>query len=412
MFSPFLPPSETRAKLYGKRRLSSESSTKGRTELAERTLRRSSTVNYHVDSDRGESPFEENKRASMTNPKWLKTDISARHDDIYIAVNRSGDSGKSAGAGEGEGEGEGRGETTGLGINFYDHKGQRVQQSQGSSRRNDGLAVEVALGLSPRTQPPSASPSPLSEQAQFPSRLQTPVISQNFEPVTPGSAKSTIELIDELLEENYRGQADSLYQSSSRASSTRRSTPASTISHRAFSAPPLKVNINTVNSPSQLPSLIYTPTRGSKSGLAAHSRIFSLQTPSKGQYDTNENSGFTPEALKSPPYRPRLYQIPSSPTILKRSHRPQPPPLERGILYFFDYERALIDTSVRQSNRTSCSNHDNCTDCTDKEYAYFENKAMSTQIPPERRQQIMKANRSIRNIKNVRRTGCRTTRTC
>jgi hypothetical protein len=418
MFSPFLPPSETRTSLKGKRRLSGESSTKVRTDVAKITLRRSSTVSYHVDSGEGESLSKEDKRANMTNPKWLEVDTSARHNDIDTVANRSrefSDSGRSTGVGSG------REEATGLGINFYDHKGQRVQQSQESLRRN--VAVEAALGMSPRTQPPSASSSPLSGQVQFPSRLHTPVISQNFEPVTPTSAKSTIDLIDELLEENYRGQADSLYQSSSRASSAHHnlSTPASSSiisgtqtssAYRAFSAP-LEISINTVNPPSpDTPSLIYTPTRGSKSGLAAHSRVFSLRTPSKGEYGTNENSGFTPDALKSPPYRPQLYQIPSSPTILKRAQRLQPPALQRGRLYFFDYERALIDLSVRQSNRTSCSNHDNCTDCNDKEYAYFENKAMSTQIPPERRQQIMKANRSIRNIKNVRRRDCRPIRTC
>ncbi|PQE04958.1 SH3 domain-containing protein [Rutstroemia sp. NJR-2017a BBW] len=402
MFSPFLPTSETRVSFKGKRRLSGESSTKVRTEVAEISLRRSSTVSYHVNSGEEESLSMDNKRVDMTNPKWLEVDTSARYDHIDSVVNRSSGSNSARSTSAGE-------TTTGLGINFYDHRGQRVQQSPESLRRNE--AVEAALGLSPRTQPPSASSSPLSGQAQFPSRLHTPVISQNFEPVTPTSAKSTIDLIDELLEENYRGQADSLYQSSSRASSARHnlstSASSSAISgtqtssaYRAFSAP-LKININTVNPPSpDTPSLIYTPTRGSKSGLAAHSRVFSLRTPSKGEYGTNENSGFTPDALKSPPYRPQLYQIPSSPTILKRAQRPQPPPLERGRLYFFDYERALIDLSVRRSNRTSCSNHDNCTDCTDKEYAYFENKAMSTQIPPERRQQIMKANRSIRNIKN------------
>lgn len=157
----------------------------------------------------------------------------------------------------------------------------------------------------------------------------------------------------------------------------------------------------------------YTPTRGSKlDGTAAHSRILSLRTLNQQDSEVDyfshqhsktreENSGLTPETLIETPFalNSKLYRMPASPTIVKRSSRSKP---QRDELYFFPYERQRIEQLVEQSKNRNCTNHQNCTDCIEKEYAYYENKIMSASIPPERRQQIMKANRSIRNIKNVR----------
>lgn len=336
-------------------------------------MRRASTINYN--GRRESLAIEDNLFANMAPPRRLQIDVPAANSIETQKAEK----------------------VEGLGINFYDHKGQRV--SHNSSPQN-GAAAEATLGaLTPRTQPPS-TPSLI--------RLQTPVVSQKNEPSTPGSGKSNIELIEELLEENYRGQAESLYQSSSRASSLR-STPIS--SSRKASAPASvrpSPAFRTFSAPPNSPSIVYTPTRGSKVEHSEKSRILSCGTPTSNTTQEDQhsgNSGFSPDPLNTPPYNPQLYRIPASPTILKRSHRKQHPTPERGRLYFFESERQQIDLLVQQSTKTSCAEHDPCTDCTDKEYAYYENRAMSTQIPPERRQQIMKANRSLRNIKNVSMAG-------
>lgn len=228
-----------------------------------------------------------------------------------------------------------------------------------------------------------------------------------------------------MLEKTERDQAEALCPSttSSRKNSTHTNTPKSlrqvsaakpALPSRSYTAP-YKLTIPLTSSSERTD----TPTRGPKLNIATaeHSRVLSLRTPieSPSEIDyfsqehahkssSDENSGFTPVTPKEPPFAlnsnsNKIYRIPSSPTIVKRSSRSKP---QRGELYFFEHERQKIEQLVAQSKNRNCTDHQNCTDCIEKEYAYYENKVMSTSMPPERRQQIMKANRSIRNIKTVR----------
>jgi hypothetical protein len=73
----------------------------------------------------------------------------------------------------------------------------------------------------------------------------------------------------------------------------------------------------------------------------------------------------------------------------------------RSLLYFTHAERQQIAHLVQAYPRDCQHAHINCTDCTNLEYAYYENKIMATSLPPEERQKIINNNRSLRNIKNV-----------
>jgi hypothetical protein len=90
----------------------------------------------------------------------------------------------------------------------------------------------------------------------------------------------------------------------------------------------------------------------------------------------------------------------ASPAVTKLRSR-YIPEASRGPLYFTKAERQEIADLVSASAQTRDCRHDNCTDCTNTEFAYHENKAMATSMAPEERQRIINNNRSLRNIKNV-----------
>ena len=125
------------------------------------------------------------------------------------------------------------------------------------------------------------------------------------------------------------------------------------------------------------------------------------QRPSVGF--RNQSSGNPPPESPSA-YGYRIFSVPNkdSPLALK-AHSQPPSKVARGPLYFTKEERLFIDALVRTKVRYC--HHPNCTDCTHTEYAYHENKAMATSLPPEERQRIINNNRSLRNIKNVGFTG-------
>lgn len=220
-----------------------------------------------------------------------------------------------------------------------------------------------------------------------------------------------LSLIDKLLEENYRGQAESFVRNSSQASV------------RSLSLTQTSTRSPSIAS-SRSPFELSTPTRNTSKGenigldrLLQSQR--SLRTPSganrvivepfrvqSGNSRKNDRSGFSPESVAPSPhstYGYRVYSVPRLPTnrphINKRIDRSSAS--IRGPFFFTSQERQAIGELVH-ANPRSCNRHPNCTDCYNLEYAYYENKTMPTSMPPEERQKIINNNRSLRNIKNVR----------
>ncbi|KAK8906537.1 hypothetical protein QC760_005127 [Botrytis cinerea] len=318
----------------------------------------------------------------------------------------------------------------GLGINFYDHFGNKVApQAIEPPQLPRSQSPQVPKTQSPRAPGTQKPVSPLPKDPPVVARSPLVIresFTRNFsfpENPDPEAIVDSDAFLGSLLERTLREQSEALCPSptGSRKSSIRINTPKS--SRQVSAAKPIAtcdaLGIRNYTAPANMTSssaLTYTPTRGPKLGITTsipHSRILNLRSPSVTESEvvdyfnsgviSKENSGFTPESLINEtlfPLNSKIYRIPSSPTIAKRSSRNKPSKPQRGELYFFEHERQKIEQLVAQSKNRNCTEHQNCTDCIEKEYAYYENKIMSTSMPPERRQQIMKANRSIRNIKN------------
>lgn len=100
-------------------------------------------------------------------------------------------------------------------------------------------------------------------------------------------------------------------------------------------------------------------------------------------------------SFSSPSIQP-LTKLPRTPTITKRIRVPS------QIFPFFTAEEDRETAEKVYSKIHGCERHDNCTDCTNIEFAYWENIMMSTSIPADERQKIIANNKSLRTIKNVR----------
>jgi hypothetical protein len=224
------------------------------------------------------------------------------------------------------------------------------------------------------------------------------------------AGQPTHKLIDSLLEENYRGQAETFTRNNRRASSRY-------LSHSAGAAP-----IRSASRTSALPSHL-TPSRYCGKGNDLPQRARSLPTPSgvdriivepfrvRSGCGRRSRSDLTSNAKDLPPSSPhityghRFYTVPGDdqqlPVAKSRPRRSNiPETSNRGIFYFTDEEREAINQLVHAHPR-ECGRHTDCTECSNTEYAYFENKAMPTSIPPEERNKIISNNRSLRTIKNV-----------
>ncbi|TVY38779.1 Protein csh3 [Lachnellula subtilissima] len=244
------------------------------------------------------------------------------------------------------------------------------------------------------------------------------------EPIPPGYNGDHIEIIDELLDYNYRGQAETFNSISNRSSS--KSIHIRSVSQEQRSP------WSAVRCATTTPSSYETPTRSGRSDInlnkeTSQQRSASSRNPVKRefsdcQYKYNrstahrtpsgrtiieayrETSGLSPALPPGTPhhtYGHRIYQVPSdSPTIVKRQHRQKyPTRAERGLFYFTEDENIAIQEEVN-SKHHSCGKHEHCTDCRETAYSFLENKAMPTSMPPEERQKVINNNRSLRNIKN------------
>jgi hypothetical protein len=228
----------------------------------------------------------------------------------------------------------------------------------------------------------------------------------NYQPFVTGEPPH--QLIDRLLEQNYRGQAETFTSNNSRASirslslSSRPSEPASTRSV----------------SESSLIGTFYTPTRRSGKGEDLLQRTRSLRTPSGAtraiiepspvvsNSGSRNRSGLSPSSSPHVPSGHPVYTVPKERQTLSVSNRPSQSSqssdtLSRGAFHFTSKERQAIDDLVNSTLR-ECEKHKNCIECLHTEYAYHENKALPTTMSPEERNKIISNNRSLRNIKNVR----------
>ena len=291
----------------------------------------------------------------------------------------------------------------GLGINFYEEEASGGQQHEGD------VEAEILAATRPRNGVEAQAFAQPQSMGQSPSFSYEPFEIPDDPPLS---------LIEKLLEENYRGQAETFVRNSSQASVhslslTRTSSQSSSTAASIGNKGPFE------RSPS-----IYTPTRKptKSENLGSDLSIqipHSLRTPNgasrvviepyriqSGSNRKNNRSGFSPESAPPPihtTYGHRVFTVPRLPnnrlSIPKRGKRSSAQ--IRGPLYFTSQERQAIAELVH-ANPRDCDRHTNCTDCHNLEYAYFENKAMPTSIPPEERQKIINSNRSLRNIKNVR----------
>jgi LAS seventeen-binding protein 1/2 len=294
---------------------------------------------------------------------------------------------------------DGEGERQGLGLIFYDHKG------RGSRSKIYKFDDELRST--------SASPSLVSRAASSPNSGKSTSAIPPFN--DPDLEQPPLALIERLLEENYRGQAETFVRISSRSSNRSQSTDNRSASCSSGSS---AVRNTTFDTPSR------QPTRGES--FAALRRSQSLRSPctrthtlsrsfsssrvvfepyrdQSGPVPSKQRRGFS--SVEQPPDSPstyghRVFAVPehASPGSLKTRSRSSS--VTRGPLYFTEEERQAIADLIR-SNPRHCERHPNCTDCTNLEYAYHENKAMATSLPPEERQKIINNNRSLRNIKNV-----------
>lgn len=225
----------------------------------------------------------------------------------------------------------------------------------------------------------------------------------------PAEGVNNNELIDNLLEKTYRGQAESFNRKHSGASTNRslsNSSGAAAASVLATSGPSAPVS-------NPRPSrLVEGLTQGIRSlrTPSAYNKIVVKPFAVRHGGETRNQSGVS-SGIQAPPASPhvtyghRFYTLPDDKQQLSvKKTRPQPvdlpQPSRRSLFYFTESERQYIKQLVHAEPR-GCAQHPNCIECYNTEYAYIENKVMPTSMPPEERNRIISNNRSLRTIKNV-----------
>jgi hypothetical protein len=325
----------------------------------------------------------------------------------------------------------------GLGINFYDHKGVKkrevVTKEEAEQVLHEAIALKVAASPSlssvyspPRLSSPgyssgitlsgSSSGSPLfTIDSKF--KLST---SSSPSPLFDLKSKSPLPLIDELLEENYRGQAESFVASAKRTLSGKRSvssplwTPSTaTFDHPTPTRQSSRTSSSLVSKQRADPRSLNNFNRSRNSTPLNNENTIILESyriPTKKA--TSDSPLESPNSPQKPGHCTYGYRILTVPTLSPRAHRdlwiyrrPYPtvaPDSQRRskYLYFTARERQAIADLVH-AKPLVCEHHSNCTDCLNLEFAFQENKVMPTSMPPDERQRIINNNRSLRNIKNV-----------
>jgi hypothetical protein len=254
----------------------------------------------------------------------------------------------------------------------------------------------------------------------------------------------TGELLNHLLTDNLRSQAEALTSRSCSGSSGKRSAFPGTPnpSARSVSAPASGNPFGPLRLPSS--GSASAPTaRNANANANAYATAATVETPTHHpQPLTARNLAFlrARHSPQSPPIAPsaplrslsgpfsvafvpyvaqeasgpfspatfghRVFTFPINATrqeILAISQSPSVaiPSEARGPFYFTEDEREALDAVV-ESNLGDCpTHHRNCTACIDTEYAYNELRVMPATMSLEERGRIINDNRSLRNIKNV-----------
>ena len=243
--------------------------------------------------------------------------------------------------------------------------------------------------------------------------------------------KAPEQLIDEILEDLYQNQAKSLIKTYDEVEVDNETSTIRDI-HAKTLVPTRREDVSTArtssrNSPplthshSQPPGFVSSPSRYSDPFHPSPLRVSRKPLPSPPRItvksDDSAPTDYKPFSIqpeqyiissgKESKYKPpaafgyRIYSKPGTvaPSIVRIQHeRTDYTPRPR--LYFFDDERESILQSVLAS-RKECKLHKGCCECYHQAFAYYENKAMPTNIPPEERAKIMAGNRSLRTIKTV-----------
>ncbi|RDW92472.1 hypothetical protein BP5796_01866 [Coleophoma crateriformis] len=281
--------------------------------------------------------------------------------------------------------------------------------SEHSTARNEAQPTAVVFE---NRKNPHPSPNPQQKQSND-ERVQ--------------DVRDPIAFIDELLEDNYRAQAESFCRKPSRShSNTITNSPRSAVSSPlGFSSPALTAPLS--RRVSSTPVRLRRNSSNSASIQQQDNNTSRSTTPSSGREDLR-----TPETVKTPvtpntngalhspkpapPLELQLYKsrpkrrfsatcATSSPSF---GHRIKNLPISslqdldsarKSPFYFTKVEQDLIAAQV-EARRPFCDHDLNCITCLNKEFAYFENKIMSTSMEPDTRQQIINNNRSLRTIKN------------
>ncbi|KAI6717174.1 hypothetical protein JHW43_000349 [Diplocarpon mali] len=325
----------------------------------------------------------------------------------------------------------------GLGITFYDHRGVARRnvssplQLQGGSRGSEAVGVLSHVQRTRRL-------APLAKQLQ----IESPASDDSVPTPRPATAcptdltRSPSALLEELLEENLRGQAETFVRIASRSTPVRVLSSTLQSGSRSASAPVALrgLGISTGGTPSRTsaasmrvpaessspsPLTSQTPSNNDNNNHNITSRSIGSPSiphpvdprprPQKASelcQTQRKRSGFSPRpteiALGSPTpfFQLNHLRIPwSTKPVTSPSRRQQRSISRRGPGHFTSEERRAIEQLVH-ANPRGCERHDNCTDCRDIEYAYHENKALPLTMDPEQRQKIINNNRSLRNIKN------------
>ncbi|TVY40540.1 Protein csh3 [Lachnellula occidentalis] len=306
----------------------------------------------------------------------------------------------------------------GLGIRMQKpYKPRKVERSSADSREEAKSRRSQADSVEEYTEVKDDFDSVLHQYRNSHEEEDEGVSSSSFrrDPIPAGD---TIDIIDELLEDNYRGQAETFNSISNRVtlwgSSLRHKPPASYITPTRSGRSDINENLKTSQSHQRSASQQNTVNREfidyryQYQYQYQYSHGTARRTPSGRTiieaYRETSASGLSPALPPGTPhhtYGHRIYQVPAdSPIIVKRQHRQAPPTrAQRGLFYFTEHENTAIQEEVN-TKHYSCGKHEHCTDCRETAYSFLENKAMPTSMPPEERQKVINNNRSLRNIKN------------
>lgn len=305
----------------------------------------------------------------------------------------------------------------GLGIKFFENQNNEKKSSTSSSQPDlASQSSEALVADNPIRFSPTLSGRPAAVTPSLPSRRSAPN-SQAFTPslpprkLGPDSQADCFKLLDEILSTTLRDQAETFVRKSSSTprvgwqSSPRKQSGG--FSTATVVSPPLRnqpqvqtapgnsggrnYRSNTYSGP-ETPGIVHSKTNsGSEVCGASDSHFRSLSTGLSPSPTTTLHS---PHSFTNLSNR-LLKKLPRVPNISKRIRVPS-----QIFPYFTNQQEAEIERKV-YSKKHSCERHENCTDCTNVEFAYWENLKMSTSIPADERQKIIANNKSLRTIKNV-----------